>query len=190
MTRTKSVAMWAAITVLIGTTVCADSIPFEQEALGKSCVELTAQRSDLAKQVRLRRDRLPDFLLGDEWNTSREAFDGWQCFRSLSLRKLEFPRRGCVDEGRRDEGKAIADDLRSLMGDYFADLILGNIGQVLQGHRKIRTKRDAGRAIQDLLSLETFQGNLAVVSKVFRDKNCGADPNPIVTVEELSGSTP
>ena len=178
------------VAALIGTPVAADSIAFEQDALGKSCAELTAARSILNKQVRVRRDALPDFLLGEEWRTSLDRFDPRRCFRTLDLKKLTFPRRGCFDQERIDDGKAIADDLRSLMGETFADLLLENVGNQLDGNRSIRTVRDAGRAIQDLLSLTSFQSDLAIVSKVFREKNCGDGPDPNVTVEELPAPAP
>ena len=84
----------------------------------------------------------------------------------------------------------MADELRSLMGETFADLLLGNVGNQLDGNRSIRTVRDAGRAIQDLLSLESFESDLAIVSKVFQEKNCGDGPDPSVTVEELPAPAP
>lgn len=174
----------------------ADSIAFEQDALGKSCGELAEARSTLAKQVRIRRDLLPDFLLGDGWETNRESFRDLvqrNCFRKLSLRRLDFPKKGCIPDERRDDGKAIADDLRGLMPDVYGDMLLESIGIALQQGRSkvgkrgkmLTTKRDAGRAIRDLLSVETFQDDLTVVSKVFREKNCGNGPIPDVTVEEL-----
>ena len=184
------VALPVVVAALIGTPVAADSIALEQDALGKSCTELTAARSILNKQVRVRRDGLPDFLLGEEWRTSLDRFDPRRCFRTLDLRKLTFPRRGCFDQDRIDDGKALADDLRSLMGETFANLLLENVGSQLDGNRSIRTMRDAGRAIQDLLSVESFQGDLAIVSKVFQEKNCGDGPDPNITVEELPPPAP
>ena len=119
-----------------------------------------------------------------------DRFDPRRCFRKLDLRKLAFPRRGCFDEERLDDGKAIADELRTLMGETFADLLVGNVGNQLDGNIRVRTVRDAGRAIQDLLSLTSFESDLAIVSKVFQEKNCGDGPDPKITVEELPEVAP
>ena len=190
MMLARRIALPVVVAVIVVTPVAADSIAFEQDALGKSCAELTAARINLNKQVRVRRDRLPDFLLGSAWRTSLDRFDPRRCFRKLDLKKLTFPRRGCFDRERLDDGKAIADELRSLMGETFADLLLGSVGSQLDGNTSVRTVRDAGRAIQVLLSLESFQSDLAIVSRVFQEKNCGDGPDPKVTVEELPEAAP